>query len=148
MGVGDCAGYLLPRAPTVLGGPWTCGSCSKTVGVHAIQAVMRDALDQIAARRDGSTDSLLDLGTQLGSTLLHPNHYLIIGIKESIIQRQRCIIRKGNSNDEVHAAAVDLRNRLFREVATVLELVDSKGAGWLEKANKMDKEERRKIQKN
>ena len=33
----SCPGFLLPRAPTLVGGPWTCDSCNRTLGASAVQ---------------------------------------------------------------------------------------------------------------
>jgi len=37
------------------------------------------------------------------------------------------------------------RSQVFNEVAEVLEMVDSKGAGWMEKAAKMEEEAKARI---
>ena len=33
----SCPGFLLPRAPTLVGGPWTCNTCKRTLGASAVQ---------------------------------------------------------------------------------------------------------------
>lgn len=49
-----CPGYLLPRLPTLLGGPWQCQVCRKTVGHTAVAATVRTVLDNIATSRQES----------------------------------------------------------------------------------------------
>jgi len=147
--VENCLGYFLPKCPTLVGGPWRCGTCSKTVGISSIQAVMKLVLDDIAKHRDEENDALLTL-IKKQEELVHPNHYLIMGIKEIIIQRLMMIIREHSSGsseippDEL-LAAYKLRTTLFRDVATVLQAVDSVGAGWGEKLDKMIAEEKEKV---
>ena len=82
--------------------------------------------------------------------VLHPNHYLINGIKEIIIQRLMLAIKEYNADmskvaPEKVVAAYKLRTRMFRDIATVLEVVDSVGAGWLGKLEKMKAEEEEAI---
>ena len=60
--------------------------------------------------------------------VLHPNHYLINGIKEIIIQRLMLAIKEYNADmskvaPEKVVAAYKLKTRMFRDIATVLEVV-------------------------
>lgn len=135
-----CPGLLLPRAPTVVGGPWACDSCGRTLGVTAVQEVVRTALDRITVVREQDNMAILALAEELGQTSLHPNHYLLLGLKEIVVARLMGAVRGGNLEGEALAEAILLRSRVFREVAEVLELVDSKGAGWLSKAAKLEEE--------
>ena len=110
-----CPGLMLPRRPTVsgqyinivkrkkrksnfnlfhvTGSPWSCLSCGKTVGVSKIHSIINSAVKLIGANRDGDNDLLLETVTTL-EVSLHQNHYLIIGLKEIIIQRLMRNIRK------------------------------------------------------
>merc|ERR1712110_1172570 len=88
-----CPGLMLPRRPTVSGSPWSCLSCGKTVGVSKIHSIINSAVKLIGANRDGDNDLLLETVTTL-EVSLHQNHYLIIGLKEIIIQRLMRNIRK------------------------------------------------------
>ena len=147
--VADCKGYLLPKCPTLVGGPWRCDTCSKTVGISGVQSVMKMVLDDIGKHRDEDNDSLLNV-IKKQEEFVHPNHYLINGVKEIIIQRLMMTIREYNSgrsksSPEEILAAYKLRTSLFRDVATVLQTVDSVGAGWLEKLQKMAAEEQEKV---
>ena len=36
----SCPGFLLPRAPTLVGGPWTCNTCKRTLGASAVQVLL------------------------------------------------------------------------------------------------------------
>ena len=56
------------------------------MGVSAIQGKLKGVLDVIAENRNEDNQSLLTVMSQLEDSL-HPNHYLILGIKEIIIQR-------------------------------------------------------------
>ena len=107
-----CPGLMLPRRPTVsgqyinivkrksnfnlfhmTGSPWSCLSCGKTVGVSKIHSIINSAVKLIGANRDGDNALLLETITTL-EVSLHQNHYLIIGLKEIIIQRLMRNIRK------------------------------------------------------
>jgi len=133
----SCPGFLLPRAPTLVGGPWTCDSCNRTLGASAVQGVIRDVLVKIKAGREAGNQTILNLVTELGQTRLHPNHYLLLGLKEIVIQRLMSTVRQGDVHGEKLIEALTLRSDVFQEVAEVLEMVDSVGAGWLEKSAKM-----------
>merc|ERR1711971_1008497 len=132
----SCPGFLLPRAPTLVGGPWTCNTCKRTLGASAVQGVIRDVLESIKTGRQAGNSTILNLVSELGQTRLHPNHYLLLGLKEIVIQRLMCVVKQGNVQGEKLIEALTLRSQVFNEVAEVLEMVDSKGAGWLEKAAK------------
>jgi hypothetical protein len=56
------------RAPTVVGGPWTCDSCSRTLGVTTVQEVVRAALDRIKVGREQDNQAILALVEELGQT--------------------------------------------------------------------------------
>ena len=56
------------------------------MGVSAIQSKLKGVLDVIAENRNEDNQSLLTVISLLEESL-HPNHYLILGIKEIIIQR-------------------------------------------------------------
>ena len=56
------------------------------MGVSAIQSKLKGVLDVIAENRNEDNQSLLKVISLLEESL-HPNHYLILGIKEIIIQR-------------------------------------------------------------
>ena len=147
--VEGCQGYLLPKCPTLIGSPWRCRTCPKTVGISGIQPIMKTVLEDIAKHRDEDNESLLNL-IKKQEELVHPNHYLIMGIREIIIQRLMKMIREDSSGISTIPpadilAAYKLRTEMFREVATVLQVVDSVGAGWLEKLEKMEAEEKEKI---
>jgi len=141
----SCPGFLLPRAPTLVGGPWTCNTCKRTLGASAVQGVIRDVLESIKTGRQAGNSTILNLVSELGQTSLHPNHYLLLGLKEIVIQRLMCVVRQGEVHGEKLIDALQLRSQVFNEVAEVLEVVDSKGAGWLEKAAKMEEEAKARI---
>ena len=174
------AGYLLPKVPTVIGdsrsclspvttvtlvpgSPWLCGGCGKVVGVSSVQERLRAVLETIARRRDEDNTALVEVISSLGSSL-HPNHYLILGIKEIIIQRLMLSIAKSKHqntvgriyllniieiiiichfmiSEESVIAEYKLRTEMFSHVASVLQLVDSKGTGWLQRLELIKKEE-------
>ena len=106
---GDCPGFLLPKLPTVNGpynylkylillfdipgSPWSCLGCGKTVGVSKIHSIVNSAVKIIGTKRDEDNEVLLETIEILEQTL-HQNHYLIIGLKEIIIQRLMRNIRK------------------------------------------------------
>ena len=147
----------------VPGSPWLCGGCGKVVGVSSVQARLRAVLETIARRRDEDNQALVEVISSLG-TVLHPNHYLILGIKEIIIQRLMLSIAKSKHqntvgriyllniieiiiicnfmiSEESVIAEYKLRTEMFSHVASVLQLVDSKGTGWLQRLELIKKEE-------
>ena len=75
------------------------------MGVSAIHGVIRAALDLIAQKRNAVNDELLEVVTKL-EKMLHPNNYLILGVKEIIIQRLMKSIsiskRKGAIEGNLH----------------------------------------------
>jgi len=119
----SCPGFLLPRAPTLVGGPWTCNACKRSLGASAVQGVIRDVLDRIKAGRQEGNRTILNI----------------------VIQRLMCEVKQGNLRGEKLIEALVLRSQVFNEVAEVLEMVDSKGAGWIEKAAKMEEEAQARI---
>ena len=147
----------------VPGSPWLCGGCGKVVGVSSVQERLRAVLETIARRRDEDNTALVEVISSLG-TVLHPNHYLILGIKEIIIQRLMLSIAKSKHqntvgriyllniieiiiichfmiSEESVIAEYKLRTEMFSHVASVLQLVDSKGTGWLQRLELIKKEE-------
>merc|ERR1719222_1154052 len=92
----SCPGFLLPRAPTLVGGPWTCNTCKRNIGASAVQGVIREVLESIKAGRQAGNSTILNLVSELGQTSLHPNHYLLLGLKEIVIQRLMCVVRQGD----------------------------------------------------
>ena len=147
----------------VPGSPWLCGGCGKVVGVSSVQERLRALLETIARRRDEDNQALVEVISSLG-TVLHPNHYLILGIKEIIIQRLMLSIAKSKHqntvgriyllniieiiiicnfmiSEESVIAEYKLRTEMFSHVASVLQLVDSKGTGWLQRLELIKKEE-------
>ena len=75
------------------GSPWSCLGCGKTVGVSKINSIVNSALKIIGTKRDENNEVLLETIEKLEQAL-HHNHYLIIGLKEIIIQRLMRNIRK------------------------------------------------------
>ena len=69
-----------------LGSPWSCDSCHKTVGVSMVKDKINDVLDIIAKNRNEDNPRMLTVISDL-EEVLHPNHYLILGLKEIVIQR-------------------------------------------------------------
>ena len=145
------------------GSPWLCGGCGKVVGVSSVQERLRAVLETIARRRDEDNTALVEVISSLGSSL-HPNHYLILGIKEIIIQRLMLSIAKSKHQNTVgriyllniieiiiichfmisEESVIEeykLRTEMFSHVASVLQLVDSKGTGWLQRLELIKKEE-------
>ena len=133
------------------------------VGVSSVQERLRAVLETIARRRDEDNTALVEVISSLGSSL-HPNHYLILGIKEIIIQRLMLSIAKSKHqntvgriyllniieiiiichfmiSEESVIAEYKLRTEMFSHVASVLQLVDSKGTGWLQRLELIKKEE-------
>ena len=72
--------------PYLEGSPWRCDGCGKVVGVSLVQSKLKLVLDVIAENRHEDNLSLMKVISLLEKSL-HPNHYLILGIKEIIIQR-------------------------------------------------------------
>ena len=70
------------------------------VGVSSVQERLRAVLETIARRRDEDNQALVEVISSLG-TSLHPNHYLILGIKEIIIQRLMLSIAKSKHQNTV-----------------------------------------------
>ena len=130
------------------------------VGVSSVQERLRAVLETIARRRDEDNTALVEVISSLG-TVLHPNHYLILGIKEIIIQRLMLSIAKSKHQNTVgriyllniiiichfmisEESVIEeykLRTEMFSHVASVLQLVDSKGTGWLQRLELIKKEE-------
>jgi len=135
-------GFLLPKLPTVIGSPWSCSNCKKTVGVIKIQTKIKQALDEIAKYRDNDNDALLSVVTNLEKQL-HHNHYLILGVKEIIIQRLMKSIAKAKKNSKTESLLQEyhLRSEMFAHFASVLQVVDSDGTGWLSRLEKIKDEE-------
>ena len=130
------------------------------VGVSSVQERLQAVLETIARRRDEDNTALVEVISSLG-TVLHPNHYLILGIKEIIIQRLMLSIAKSKHQNTVgriyllniiiichfmisEESVIEeykLRTEMFSHVASVLQLVDSKGTGWLQRLELIKKEE-------
>ena len=70
------------------------------VGVSSVQERLKTVLETIARRRDEDNTALVEVISSLG-TVLHPNHYLILGIKEIIIQRLMLSIAKSKHQNTV-----------------------------------------------
>ena len=85
-------GYFT-KTKIIEGSPWTCLQCGKTVGVSKVHSIVNAAVKIIGTNRNGNNELLLDTIQTLEQTL-HQNHYLIIGLKEIIIQRLMTNIRK------------------------------------------------------
>ena len=81
------------KTKIIEGSPWTCLHCGKTVGVSKVHSIVNAAVKIIGTNRNGNNELLLDTIQTLEQTL-HQNHYLIIGLKEIIIQRLMTNIRK------------------------------------------------------
>jgi len=141
----ECQGILLPLRSTLVGSPWGCSVCKRKLGVLAVQKIVKEVIDQIGDKRNSSNEELISLILELSGSKLHPNHYLLIGIKEILLQRMMwCINNKTNYAGLSHKEKVDcleLRTKLFSEIVEILTLVDSKGAPWKEKLEKMRREE-------
>lgn len=110
-----------------------------------IEARISSLVQSIKERREGDNDSLLCLSKSLEKDNLHANHYLIIGIKEIIIQRLVSSIRDHKSGkislkENELSKAYKLRSQLFEEVAHVLVLVDSEGTDWIKKLETIQNE--------
>ena len=125
---------------------------------------MNDVLDLIAKNRNEDNQVLLKVISDL-EQILHPNHYLILGMKEIVIQRLMKSIAnskrkeslgiKRNSwcdidilhiisftfTDSSTLADYKLRTDLFSHVAMVMQMVDSKGSGWLARLEMIRQEE-------
>jgi len=145
----ECPGILLPIKSTFVGSPWSCTECKRKLGVLAIQKITKEVIDRIGDKRHSSNQELINLIDELSGTVLHKNHYLLIGIKEILLQRMIIIIgsniifNKHSNEDKV--TFLELRTRLFTEIVQVLAKVDSPGAPWSQKLEKMKKEEASKI---
>ena len=147
----QCPGILLPLRSNFVGSPWGCNTCKKKLGVLAIQKIVKDVVEQIEAKKNSSNTDLINLIDDLAGSILHPNHYLLIGIKEMLLQRLMWSINiktiyTGLKNED-KIKNLELRTKLFGEVVDVLVLVDSPGADiqWKKKLEKMkyDEEERK-----
>ena len=110
-----------------------------------IEARINSVVQRIKEKRKDDNDSLRCLATQLGEDILHANHYLIIGIKEIVIQRLMSSIRdhksgRINLREDELSEAYNLRSQLFGEIARVLVLVDSEGTDWMQKLESIQNE--------
>jgi len=145
----ECPGILLPIRSNLIGSPWSCNTCNRKLGILAVQKVMKQILDQIAENRHSSNENLLELIEKLSGKVVHKNHYLLIGIKEILLQRLMWSINKQtiytNLTTEDKIKFLTLRTQLFREVVDILAVVDSPGAPWKQKLEKMETEEFEKL---
>jgi len=137
--VRDCQGFLLPKRSTLIGSPWQCSACSKSVGISIINDIIKTCQGDIRKQRDESSKDLAGLISRLEERV-HPNHYLILGVKEIIIQRCMEALKDLDLSPEEKLDLKATRNVLFRSIAEVLEKVDNPGAGWMEKVKKMETE--------
>lgn len=140
----DCEGYLISKRPLLVGAPWKCTSCTKTLGISQIQTVLTSVSEDIAKHRNHPTSQLLQI-IENNSQILHPNHYLTIGIKELLVQRLINQLRIDQTSEtglrgKERLETLRLRTKLFSEIADVLEKVDSVGETWRSKVDKMEKE--------
>ena len=76
-----CEGYMLPESNLEdARSRWTCSKC----GTQRESAQVQDLLTQLAPRlEDSHPQSIPDLIRELETTSLHPNHYMIFGLKET-----------------------------------------------------------------
>ena len=107
------------------------------MGVSKIHSIVNSAVKIIGAKRDENNEVLLETIESLEQAL-HQNHYLIMGLKEIIIQRLMRNIRKKTGN---LIESYSLRTKMFDHVARVLHMVDSEGTDWLNKLQKVKDEE-------
>ena len=76
-----CEGYMLPESNLENArSRWICSKC----GTHMESAQVEQMLKQLAPRMEDSHPTTIpDLIRELEKTSLHPNHYLIFGLKET-----------------------------------------------------------------
>lgn len=141
----NCSGILLPRVPNLLGSPWGCSVCKKRIGVLAVNKIIKGVTDDIGANREQSNQQLLGLITKYGDKVLHRNHYLLLGIKEVVLQRLMAVLASKDRFSALPAEeklfTLQTRTRLFREIVDLLKIVDSPGAPWVQKLEKMERDE-------
>ena len=70
------------------------------VGVSTIHNLVKNALDVIADKRNSSNEQLLEVVTEL-EKILHPNNYIILGVKEIVIQRLMKSILMSKKKDNI-----------------------------------------------
>jgi len=141
----SCPGILLPLHSNILGSPRGCSLCRRKTGTLAVQKVVQAVIQDIGDNREENNSLLMALIQKYSGSVLHPNHYLLLGIKEIILQRLMVVL----NNKQIYARLCDqqkletltLRTQLFREIVEILVVVDSPGAPWALKLVQMEEQE-------
>ena len=80
-----CCGTVLPYNPLHPASPWHCTYCGDTVDYHTVQAVLEQAAQLVAgAVHDLGVVEHLEHVIHLLSSQLHPNNYILIGVKQKL----------------------------------------------------------------
>jgi len=144
------SGVLLPIHSNIIGSPWSCDVCSRKLGITSVQKIIKSVTDDIAANREKENTILLNLIDKYADRVLHRNHYLLIGVKEVVLQRLMRSTAKLTGDCDLTAEErkkrielLELRTRLFEEIVAVVSVVDSPGAPWQHKLQRMREEESR-----
>ena len=93
----DCQnGYLLPEQPKIIGCPWKCDKCdahkSHTFVIDLISITEAKVIEWTA--KANSTNDMLEILEKLEEEF-HPNHFLIFGVKKSIMKKTSTVKLEG-----------------------------------------------------
>lgn len=143
-------GYMLPKDPTQLGSKWKCLESCHQEGQEEVGAMYAMKLLLKVESEIGNAEKIKDLKEQyeaLNSILnehsgknFHPNHFLMTGIRERLIQ---VLIQTRKSEQDNQRKVVQLLKRqvdLFETVANVMSKVDLPSEFWSFTMEKMQRE--------
>lgn len=131
----NCAGYLLPERPTELDSEWKCDACERVEQASIINdKILKAEMKAEKWNGDATEDSFELMMKDLAEEEFHPNHFVIIRMKEKIIQS----LQLGQTGWEKQL-------RLFREICQPLIKVDPPGDVWEKALCKLQNEVNKNI---
>ena len=129
----DCPnGYLVPNDPTNVDSDWHCLQCLEKFNCSKIMQVILDFNNEFEKYRNDieKLESLLESSLMI----LHPNHFLLTGIRESLI---KLLLAQERSTSIKASQKLDH----YRHVVSVMVITDPVEADvWTRSLEKMEKD--------
>uniref|UniRef100_A0A0K2U2Y9 Protein msta, isoform Blike [Bombus impatiens] n=1 Tax=Lepeophtheirus salmonis TaxID=72036 RepID=A0A0K2U2Y9_LEPSM len=137
----NCPGYMISNNPLDLNSSWSCLECQSVEKSQTIFGLILEfnIIFQKCIKNKFKLEELLSCKI---AKYFHPNHFLLIGIMEQLVQI--AMAEEKLETDILKKKKIyDKKLKYFKKITSVMEVIDVPGYLWTQSLQKMINEEKK-----
>lgn len=136
----ECVGYLLPIDPLNIGSEWKCQGCHREIAAARVMEMIlkiESRIEKELSLPNVEQGQFMKVMEILEAKYLHPNHFLLVLLKEKLIQSLVWHQKQPNTPPGAKLAYLNGQIKWFEDIHGLMRILDPPGDLWEDTLHKM-----------